>query len=717
MATEVIHVGQNKSKDCIVGDRLMNRYSVFNGLDKPLRIDSNSVVTQLDSGTPTIISVTSVVTAGNLADAKYYAYKAMYGSTKYTRPVAVLDATSNSTRGRPSTVSSALSASALSSMSVVIQGGAVNAGITQVFLYRSLNASTAALAEAGPFYYVGLVNISSANMTITDSVADSAVGIAIETDNYPPNAYRYAVSAFSRIFAGGNLPIGADFTITLTTGSSTVTASGDAFFNGIIGWTFKADGDTSGGVDDGGIYYANYSSATELELVNALGASINYDGDYNGAGYSFRVFLPGYALRWSKIGEPESYPLANTISFEGDITGIAPLPNSSLLIVCTDTPSMWALDLTLVGTSSFSATKRIISTEYSVTSHYSFIPVVGRLRGIDAGSKCIIETDGVRVSDVSSGSIPAVFNYLSGTSSYIKNWHCAYDKNTDLFGAFVALKGSHRIVNFCIGQNMNTGGWFFNLEKDLLCTGSYTDPATGEIMTLGGTQGLPGNGGAVWGRIWAPNVYSDWFPGGLRSGNVASSTATVLTVDNSGEDLYTTSGGLAGRWILVVDEDGESPQLAYIKSNTANEVTVDSVINTISTTSFNPVPDSTYKFYIGLIEMRWGPKYFDFNDPDNNKKIIEVIANMKNYNGSDLPFFRFYRGLEIGYNVHRDVVEGEYRQGDNHDANNVLTARYKHSGEESPRWGMAVVDRSYDSTELLSVSIVFNRIGGKDERD
>ena len=34
------------------------------------------------------------------------------------------------------------------------------------------------------------------------------------------------------------------------------------------------------------------------------------------------------------------------------------------------------------------------------------------------------------------------------------------------------------MVDFCIGQNTITGGWFFNYEKDLLCTGNYLDFVT-----------------------------------------------------------------------------------------------------------------------------------------------------------------------------------------------------------------------------------------------
>jgi hypothetical protein len=146
-----IFIGQGMAKDCIVGDRLMNRYAIFNGLERPRRIDSNLSVTILGFSPPVITSQTSVATAGNLVNGSWYAYRAVYASMKYTRPVANSDGSLNYTRGNGSAVSSAQCAHVSGSMSVVLPGS-TDAGVTHIFLYRSLGASTQAEAEAGPFY-------------------------------------------------------------------------------------------------------------------------------------------------------------------------------------------------------------------------------------------------------------------------------------------------------------------------------------------------------------------------------------------------------------------------------------------------------------------------------------------------------------------------------------------------------------------------------------
>lgn len=712
--SSTIYTGQGVAKDCIVGDRFINRYSIFNGLDRPRKIDNTQTVSLLGYDTPTIDSVVVGAAGGSLEDGKYYAYRAVYASAKHTRPVARLDGTGNYTRGNPSNIESA-QATATGTLDVTVQGSS-DPSVTHIFLYRSLGSTVSAeAAEAGPFYYFSTTANATPTVTIADGVSDASAGLTVETDNFMPNAYRYAVASYGYVFAGGSMPIGSGLTCTVTPGSSTVTISSGVLYDGVREWQFRCTDDTSGGVDGSGLYYASYSDSNTLTLLDASGDALNYDGDLTGAGQSFTLNLPGYVLRWSKYGEPEAWPTLNNVNFEGAITGLAVMPNLPLLVVCTDTPSIWILDLTQVGTYSFKTNKRLISTTYTATSHYSLEPVDNKLRGIDASMGCIWETDGVGVVDITKGSIPNIFKYLDNTSSKVQNWHCAYDYKTKIFGAFVTYRNSPRTIDFCIGQNTITGSWFLNWEKDLLSTGHYVDPDTNEHMILGGTQGNLNNDDAVWGRIWAPNTYDDWIPSGsLRSGTILSSTTDTITVDNTDDDLWTGAGGLAGRWVLVCDSNGEYAQLGYIESNTADTITVNRVVNSTVATAFSPVPENGWSFYLGLIEMRWGPKRFDFGDPDNDKVIKEVLVAMDDYDQTDLPFLRLYRGLEDSYTVKRDLIPSTYRDGETE--NNTLYSRYEHHIEPTKRWGLAVVDRSYDATTLHSVSIVFHRCGGANER-
>lgn len=709
MARDVIYLGQGITKDCIVGDREMNRYAIFNGLERPRRIDSNLNVTILGvtlGATPTAAVDAG---AGNLATG-WYAWRIAYASAIYTRPVPVLDGSGNYTRGNLSAASVVLNVGA--GRSVNVTAPTINQdGITHVLLYRSLVGATQAEAEAGPFYYVAQGYNTGATVTILDNVADALVGVVAEDDNFPPNAHRYAVTADSYVFTGGSFPIGTGLTCTVVNGSATVTLDegASAFYDGIIGWRFKIYGDTTGGADGGGLYYANYVSANTLQLIDADGNVLAYNSSAGGSGKLFLTYLPGNVLRWCKKGEPEACPAENLITFEGEILGLIQIPNQSLLLVCTDEPTMWVLDLNIIGTTSFKTNKTLISTEHTATSHYSLVAVEGRIRAIDASKNCIIQCDGTSVVDVSSGSVPKIFEYLDDDINNIRLWHCAYDQRQKLFGAFVTFQGAQRMIDFCIGQNLHTGGWFFHLEKDLLSTGKYIHPDTGASMILGGTEG-PGQGlGGVWGRIWAPNIYSEWIPlNTLTYGEITGVTdANTFQVDTSGGSLATSGSGLEGRWVLVCDENGEYAQVGYIYTNTANQITVNRVINGMMFDQFSPVPQIGWKFYLGLIECRWGPKRFDFGDPDTLKKIWEVWCTVHGHNEDDPPFIRLFRGFENTYDVQLDLSERIYLDATQ---NQSLINKTSHKLEPVARWGIAWYDRSYGPTVLHSMTIVFNSL-------
>ena len=560
----------------------------------------------------------------------------------------------------------------------------------------------------GLLFYVGQVaNPGTGSVTYVDDLLVSLIGMENEMDDYPPPTYRYAVSIRGFIFAGGGITLGAGVTCTTTNGSSLVTISSDALYDGIKGWQFHITGQNAGGVDGRGLFYANYVDAHTLQLIGTDGLPKNFVSSVStpaGSGLVFVLNLPSNVIRWSKQYEPEAWPLENSIQFSGEVTGLIQIPNQSLLLVCTDEPSMYILDLNLIGTASFKTNRYLISSTFSATSHYSLVAVEGKVRGIDASLGCIFEVYGSVVTDITKLVVPKIFKMLSTNMGQAKNWHCAYDQRQKMFGAFVTHTGAHKMVDFCIGQNVATGSWFFNWEKDLLSTGSYVDPVTGEYMVLGGTQG-EGLTGAVWGRIWTPDVYSDWFPGGLRSGTLVSLDGPLsFTVDNTTEDLYTGVDGLKGRWVLVTSPKDEFAQLGFITSNTANQITLASVVGGMDPTTLNPAPDVGWKFYIGLIECRWGPKMFDFGDPDTMKKIMEVWCCVANHDTTNLPFVRVYRGFDTGYTEQLSLQEHLYL-----DKVRTQTLSNKTSNKLEPvqRWGLSWIDRSYGETTLRSISLVF----------
>jgi len=50
MTEQIIATGQNVTKDTVAGSKFMNRYAIFNGLEKPRRIDSSGTYSILGVG-------------------------------------------------------------------------------------------------------------------------------------------------------------------------------------------------------------------------------------------------------------------------------------------------------------------------------------------------------------------------------------------------------------------------------------------------------------------------------------------------------------------------------------------------------------------------------------------------------------------------------------------------------------------------------------------
>ena len=171
---------QGVTKDCVVGDRLMNRYAIFNGLNKPRRINSNLQMELLGIPQATTPTLGGVI-AGGLTTGKWYAWVAVSASSLYARPVPATDGSSDMIRGNPSTTVSVLLAGTGREI-VVTNPNQV--GITTALIYRSLGASTQGEAEAGPFYYSGKADFTTAvTVTVSDTTADNLLGLAVEQDN------------------------------------------------------------------------------------------------------------------------------------------------------------------------------------------------------------------------------------------------------------------------------------------------------------------------------------------------------------------------------------------------------------------------------------------------------------------------------------------------------------------------------------------------------
>lgn len=714
-------IAQGICKESYAGNSRMNRYGAFNGLERPRRIDekrtldANGNLLLLGYDSPSSApTASSVIDLGELTDNNWYSYKYIGLSSYYQRPIPVADDSRAYTRSNPSPVSNPVFLNPGDRACCVVMNYIPRIDITHLGLYRNLatpqtsNSSYEALQ--GPWLLTMVTsNASHGNsICVHDITADIDLGEELETDNHPPNAHPFACEAEGRIFAGGSRAVGSGLTCEVRTGSWGIRleTSGYQFYDGIRGWRFTILGDNTGGVDGLGNYFCRYINENILQLTDESNNPVAYNGSMSGVGRQFVAYLDGRLLRWSKWHEPEAWPLENAAMMRSEIMGIAQIPNQSMLTVFTDEPEIRRYDLTSIGTPQFD-TSVLLSNEFTAY-HFTLIPVEGRLRGLDVWRGCIWECDGAAVRNITKGILKNIWKYLSTQVSKQINWHGVYDAHQEIFAEFVTLSDSFRMVDFAIIQNLATGRWFFGWPKDLLSSCPYFDPDTGRWMALGGTQGL-GHTGGTWGRLWTPGYYMDWiFPGSLYEGTIVSSTDTVLTVDVSGgTTLQTVGDGLKGRWVLVCDEDEENEQLGLISNNTAQTITVNVVYGSSFTDRFFPVPSAGWKFRLGLIEVRWGPKRFIFDDPSVMKHILEIYARLKNADSDNPPFIRLYRGTESDYNKQISLYQTTYKDKETYMESWGNT---RDQIEEALQWGMAFYDRSYKGIELEDISIIFNPV-------
>lgn len=720
MSTYALGVGQSECKDVAVGNTRMNRYGLFNGLERPRIIDEKHDLdgdSQLHllgfdppSSAPVAVSLFDIGEL-NAVSSGFYTYKYIGLCTRHRRPVPVGDDTLDMTRSNPSPVSNAVFLDVGYRATSVTMGYLPREDISHIGLYRSLIGATSNEAIAGDWYLtVMTTNASTPNgmMNVIDVLPDWELGAyAVETDNYPPNAYPYAAEVDNVIFAGGSRCIGDGLTVTVCTGTWGVQleTAGRKFYDGVRGWKFTLVGDASGGIDGLGHYYCRYVADNLLQLIDENGAPMNYDGSLTGTARRFWCWIDGDLLRWSKIGEPESWPLTNSVNTRGEITGLAQVPNQSMLMVCSDRPEIRIFDVNVIGSTIFKHST-LISNEFSAY-HFTLVPVEGRIRGIDAWRGAIWESDGSAVRDISRGVLSNVWKYLTTQTEKQKNWHCCYDPHQKIFGAFVTLATSVRYVDFGIVQNTRTGRWWLSYDKDLLCTGQYKDPNTGREMVLGGTQGL-GTSGGTWGRIFAKGHYNEWlYPDFKTHGTVTTATPTVVTVDITDGILLQTAGdGLKGRWGLVTDANDQNEQLAFISANTTAQFTVNAVYGGNSATQFDPVPAAGWKFYLGLIECRWGKKSFTFTDPGAMKQVLDVKARITGTDADHPPFLRLYKGAAEDFTRQASMEQREYI-----DASATESWQSRNEPiEPAFQFGMSLYDRSYNGIEIEDITITFSPV-------
>lgn len=546
--------------------------------------------------------------------------------------------------------------------------------IDQIWFFRTefftVQSDADVNAQAGNMFFIGAVANDPTKAGLNVSFGDhnaTTSGDQVEVDNFGVPTFQYVIYEDPFWWGWGNNPFVSTASWT-TGGIITLTDATKKWFDGRNGQFIRLSGVSSGGLDSIGGFLFKWLSPTTAQLTTDGTTSATLALAGNG---SVVVQGPSSTLYRSKrrnpfswgfteyLGNNDRIPQVYAFKVGGGLgTAIGVIPAISYLLLSTEYPAgSFVLDLALAGTSNFESSLKVLSKFYSITSHFSqFVATKNYttirelpeertvLWGWDAKNYAIIECDGFKINPISQ-KIQRTLRNMSTDRSRQLLAHGAFDARNKLNCMWMPTNNSILLCNFLIAQHSVTGEWFMMDEHDVLCSAQFQDAETSQNKIYVGTES-----GFV-GEAFSDGRFSDWQTNPFNSGVV--SAATVNTVNrNDGGVFNTTDQGYIGSWTLVTDPNGGNEQWARISGITPTAIAFDLVYSKIGggTTGFNPIPQTGWLFFVGLIEVR-ALKYFDAQTPSMDKKLFEIWLTLDNVDASPLPtgastFLRFYQELD-----------------------------------------------------------------------
>lgn len=532
------------------------------------------------------------------------------------------------------------------------------ADISEIWIFRTTFFDTEVLAQtagdAGEMFYIGKVSVISfvgVTQYLDNTLADGTD--QIELDNFSGPTFALVWYHDPYWFGIGNFPFEEEATWS-TGGVVTLQDATKKWYNGRDGQKVYLQGLNTGSDDGLGTYYFEYLTATtaQLKLAGGSNAAIASSG-------SGRITIQGppTTLYRSKLRNPFSW--GETVTFGdtatpaqfvvkvggGRATAIFSAAGLPYLVISTEGPAaMYSFDLRQAGSDFFEASKYVISQQYSVSVHWSQFAATRAdgtiaMWGLDCKNFCILECDGNSIKVVSD-KISKTLRLISTDPSTQLLAHGCYDAYHQINCMWFPTNNSLGLVNWLIYQHAPTGNWYFNDDKDVLCSATYQNPAQNLNLVFVGTAGGLIGQAFVAGKFW------DWADNQTTlKGSMTSGTATTITMPVT--TFVTSDVGLVGSWVLVTDANGEQPQWARIASASTAVLTFDLIYSFLggSGEEFNPVPAAGFRFFIGVIEVSL-LKYFNLKQPSNDKKIDEIFATLQQvdtFDSEPSTFLRFYR--------------------------------------------------------------------------
>lgn len=717
----IISGTQQRSKDSFASSPVVGLAVRANGEERVKVIDARGQVYTAGFDAPVVAPTVADDGPGTLPNNKYAAYLYVYASSRFPfveSDLAVDGKLYPRSNPSPIQVYQYTGAGARKVNGTVTKTTA--AGIDKIWIFRtaffdtSIEAQTA--GEAGQAFFVTeVVNDGVAGTTAwADNNAVSSAD-QVQLDNYVAAQFQFCVYYDPYWWGFGNLPFAAEATWnnshTGATGKITITAP-DKWFNGRDGQNVSLEGITTGGFDGNGTFRFKWLTATT--------ATVTIDGTTpvalpaTGSG-TVTIQGPATTLYRSKPRNPFSW---GWTEYVGDInipqqyafkvgggmgSALAVVPNNATLKLDCEYPAKcFTLNLRSAGTSAFESTLRIISDVYSVSAHFSQFPAVTQdgqtvLWGLDYKNFAIVQSDGITIGPI-SGPIPKILRALTTDRTRQLLAHGCYDPRTELNCLWVSTANSLSLVNYLIYQHAPTGFWGFVQEHDILCSAAIQDTLTGSTKTFVGTQT------GILGQAFVPEVWGNWLPDtGAYFGTIFSATTNSITTAPADPVFNTVDDGMIGNWVLVTDANGQQEQLARISGVSNHTLTFDVIRPLIGagTTAFNPLPVTSGRFFIGLIECRL-LKYFNFQAPQTDKQLMEIWLTQNDVHPEAAgTLIRWYRERSNTY-FQFAALQNKYGEAADEDSDSWF-AQENIPAQLVKMFGLEIINRGYRQWRFLDM--------------
>jgi hypothetical protein len=589
--------------------------------------------------------------------------------------------------------------------------------LDRVWIFRTLDADTAKQARrnarAGDFYFVDSIPVPPNDVgtvsTFTDTF-ETPTDDLVEYDNFSAPQFNFALFVDPYWWGFGNfeLPVKAHWD---EHGTVTFDDPDFTFYSGryMQSCYLKTVADTTD-------VQRNYYAQPIVAQPRLCRLAINLDGVVPaqfdpGAGEGWLVFNgPSTTLYRSKFRNPLAWgdttyvgairvPDQFYLKVGGGIgTGIAQVPNIPLLVVSTKAPAAtYTLDLRTAGTDQFASSKRLISSLYSTSSHFSQFAAstdTGNmvLWSHDADNFCILACDGNAIVPVSA-AVSQTMRRLTRDRDLRRLVHGIYDPNTQMNCMWLAREGATDSMDVLVAQHAPTGNWHINFEGDVLSSAILESIFCSlRHLYVGTEQGMFGTG-------MDEQKTRNWIPEDVALSGLITDGNNVPGIDKNLAGVPC----VVGNWMLVVNQNTGLEQIGRIIGVTTTHITVDKlyVKGQGWNNDWTQIPLVGNRFYIGLNEtviMR----YFDLEAFIEDKKLEELWITQQN--AQTPPVMQYYRDRTGQQLVLPDGTVDLQLQQVKYDDGETPSEQWETTTPPTERtkvFGIRIVERGYQFWKLF----------------